>query len=395
MAIRTSAAAKMLGISNKTLVLFFSEKHPEFEINDPLKHHGKSFSWFPEDGHTMEEEIGAELEAFFQEHPELDRKTKSEKAPGIVPVSPILAPAPIPSVVPKTPVATPAPMPQPVARPIAPISKREIKSLFRRHKEQPWNEVFAKLQYVDDGDFNRPFRELANLAENELWNFEREEFRNKYDEFYILKNYLNYTFLRVLEQDRIVFSEDHKRFCFNTGLLTKRGKDIYASFFFHPKNGLPEWTLWGFTDEFERLPVPSTKLPPPASYYEGSEAVNLVFDLSYEIAIDFEHILEENRERFPEKYRDDAILEYALKGAVASLKERIRRNYKIAIPHWYNNKLQLLLPLSLSGSDADLALVADRNDETKLYKIVTVLAMDMAYIDARLICRPDKEWLNP
>lgn len=81
MATRVSELSKMIGVSNKTLVLFFAEKHPEFKITDPSKHHGKSFSWFPEDGHTMEEEIGAELEAFFQEHPELVEKPKSKKAP--------------------------------------------------------------------------------------------------------------------------------------------------------------------------------------------------------------------------------------------------------------------------------------------------------------------------
>jgi hypothetical protein len=30
-----------------------------------------------------------------------------------------------------------------------------------------------------------------------------------------------------------------------------------------------------------------------------------------------------------------------------------------------------------------------------VYKIKTVLDMDQAYFAARLITRPDKEWLNP
>jgi Domain of unknown function (DUF3825) len=32
------------------------------------------------------------------------------------------------------------------------------------------------------------------------------------------------------------------------------------------------------------------------------------------------------------------------------LKQRLLRNYRTAIPHWYNNKVQLLLPLTLSGT---------------------------------------------
>ena len=76
MATRVSELSKKIGVSNKTLILFFAEKHPELNITDPSKHHGKSFSWFPADGHTMEDEIQAELDAFFVEHPELAETPK-------------------------------------------------------------------------------------------------------------------------------------------------------------------------------------------------------------------------------------------------------------------------------------------------------------------------------
>ena len=142
MATRVSELSKMIGVSNKTLVLFFAEKHPEFKITDPSKHHGKSFSWFPEDGHTMEEEIQAELDAFFREHPELVEKTKSKKAPAkntsgksvpataaeepaptAEPAKPAPAPAPVPPVPPPAP--KPAPVPpvplRPAMAPVPPI----------------------------------------------------------------------------------------------------------------------------------------------------------------------------------------------------------------------------------------------------------------------------------
>jgi len=58
--------------------------------------------------------------------------------------------------------------------------------------------------------------------------------------------------------------------------------------------------------------------------------------------------------------------------------------------------MQLLLPLNLtSENEADLALVADKDKDRHIYRIRTVLTMDMAYVDARLITRPDREWLNP
>ena len=39
------------------------------------------------------------------------------------------------------------------------------------------------------------------------------------------------------------------------------------------------------------------------------------------------------------------------KRAVQTLKDRILRNYKVAIPHWHENKIQLLLPLILSNEE--------------------------------------------
>ena len=44
---------------------------------------------------------------------------------------------------------------------------------------------------------------------------------------------------------------------------------------------------------------------------------------------------------------------------------------------------------------AELALVVDRDDKRKIYRGTTILSMDMAYVDARLICKPADEWLNP
>lgn len=107
--------------------------------------------------------------------------------------------------------------------------------------------------------------------------------------------------------------------------------------------------------------------------------------------------MKKNQERLPEILQQNSKLAIsAIQGPVSVLKERIRRNYKLAIPHWYENKIQLLLPLYITSEEiADLALVADKDKDRKLYRIKTVLTMDMAYNDARLICRPDRDWLNP
>lgn len=75
----------------------------------------------------------------------------------------------------------------------------------------------------------------------------------------------------------------------------------------------------------------------------------------------------------------------------------LRFIYKIAIPHWYDHKIQLLLPLVLTGNDniPDLALVVDKDKNRNIYRGKTVLTLDQAYIDARIITSPDSDWLNP
>ncbi len=84
----------------------------------------------------------------------------------------------------------------------------------------------------------------------------------------------------------------------------------------------------------------------------------------------------------------------ALDGAISAAKRRVRRNYKTAIPQFHRGRLQLLLPLCLIRPDrADLALVVAR--ENRVYRASTVLTLDMAYNNARLVARPDTEWLDP
>ena len=228
--------------------------------------------------------------------------------------------------------------------------------------------------------------------------FKSEKYKKEGVKFPILNNYLNYTFLRLIKQDSIAFSKDGKKACFNTGLQTINEKDIYATFFRNNEaetRNQPDWTFYAFADSYSDRLKDFSPLPNIATYIE--DPTDLVFNTKLEIDVNYEHIYENNEIRLPEILRGNRNLAISsIKGAVELLKEKIRRNYKIAIPHWYEERIQLLLPLNImSDSTADLALVADRDKDRNIYKIRTVLTMDMAYIDARLITRPDTEWLNP
>ena len=83
--------------------------------------------------------------------------------------------------------------------------------------------------------------------------------------------------------------------------------------------------------------------------------------------------------------------------AIDVARKRCEWNYKTAIPIFYHeiNGLSLLLPLSLLGDhqSADVALVLEKV-ESGNYQGQTILTLPMAYLDARLICRPNSEWLR-
>lgn len=269
------------------------------------------------------------------------------------------------------------------------------KSLYRRHKGQAVNEIFSSL-HKDEKSWEQPFEELSLLAKPELWNFQKEKYKKHGQKFPILMGYLNYAFIRLQEQNKITVSNNTA--CFNTGLQTKDEKDIFAIFNkikFAAERNMPEWNLISFVDSYSDKLKPFNKLPEVATFITDSS--DLVFNLDFDIEINIAHIVDENNERLPDALKNSRTLAMAaIEGATKFIKEKVRRNYKIAIPHWYRGDIQLLLPLNItSDNEADLALVADKDKDRDIYRIKTALSMDMAYIDARLICCPDRDWLNP
>lgn len=150
-----------------------------------------------------------------------------------------------------------------------------------------------------------------------------------------------------------------------------------------------------FADSYSSKLNPYKPLPDLPTYINNP--VDLVFDTTLEIEINTDHIVEQNKERLPKVLQENRRLATtSISGAIESLKAKVIRNYKVAIPHWYDGRVQLLLPLNLTDDYiADLALVVDRDKERNIYRAVTILTMDLAYIDARLITRPDRDWLNP
>jgi hypothetical protein len=65
----------------------------------------------------------------------------------------------------------------------------------------------------------------------------------------------------------------------------------------------------------------------------------------------------------------------------------------MAVPQFYKSRIQLLLPLYLRNPRRpDLALTLERHGGW--YRAATVLYPDWAYRHARLLARPNSEWLG-
>lgn len=242
---------------------------------------------------------------------------------------------------------------------------------------------------------------LAGLEQSEDWNYRKATSEKAVP---ILRNYIVYTFRRAYYQDRVAFSEKDgiPVVSFNTGLLTPHYEPIFNFFVKQTRDDLPQpWFLKGFYRESSYQLMAFQKLPTRATYFDNP--AELLYNPAYEFRIQYEHIVNDHVDRFPDHLRDrDARRTELVRQAVQHAKFRVEQNYKAAIPQFYwgsrdpaeAGRIQLLLPLCLEDvGRADLALSVDRVGE--VYRAATVLTLDMAYNNARLITRPDREWLEP
>jgi hypothetical protein len=233
---------------------------------------------------------------------------------------------------------------------------------------------------------------LAALAEPEDWNY-----RHTHDDrpFPILFNYLHRSFDRLEEEGKIAVSADREHACWNSGLVTIHQEPIFLLF---DRNLFPDdarpWHFRDFVRRGEHQLNYFETLPEMAHYFDDPTC--LVLDTRFELRTNIEHIIAENRDRFPDPYQQmsDYQLQTVVRGAIENAKERVHRNYKAAVPQYYKGRVQLLLPLCLeSPARADLALVAERFEG--FYRASTCLTLDMAYNNARQLARPDRDWLEP
>lgn len=253
-----------------------------------------------------------------------------------------------------------------------------------------WPERIFDLMFIPE--INEKMDELKDLAEDENWDYQQTDSEHHLP---ILYNYIQYTYKRLSEENKIIVSENGQNLTFNTGLVTQNQEPIFG---FCNANRNEEanqpWYFQGWKRKGEYDMTKFSNLPTMAHYFDDPSL--LVMDARLDLRTNVEHIVSHNKERFPEPYRsmDDYGVQTLIKGSIDNAKERVRRNYKTAIPHFHRGKVQLLLPLCLSNPNiADLAMVVEKHDN--FYRASTCLTLDMAYNNARQLARPDRDWLLP
>ncbi len=304
----------------------------------------------------------------------------------------------------------------------------------KRPKQNTPGKMLEQFAFL--GSWQSFLKELSDMALPERWDFSD----SAQNDMGILRRYIQYTFYRLTLEDKVLINEDETFAAFNTGLVTVHYDDIYACFEPNPEGNSSKWRFLEFCTKGrrgmgKRLVDTFNPLPQPASYFERKE--DLLYDLEKELHTDYEHILIDNVRRLPidflleechgvsdamdclhdiqtgdERTREAAYNDLAdiieeqprlfnrlrnrLSDAIELAQKQVRWNFKTAIPCFFptRNVMSLMLPLALcEDGKADVALVVELT-RSGSYQGQTILTLQQAYIDGRLLCRPDSDWLN-
>lgn len=224
----------------------------------------------------------------------------------------------------------------------------------------------------------------------------------------ILHNYIKHTFSKLYndyvnapleDKDTFIKISNGNYLIFNTGLFDSNWQRVFAYFVPNTPNmnaDDKDWRLDSFCTEYQISAMGISDLPKKAKYF--NDIKELIFDVEYKIVPQYDHIFgdENNNQRIPESIRDSHMKSALFDAAIEIAKKRIDANYKVAVPQYYVNKIQLLLPMYLTTPHKpDLALALSRDDENKCYLGHTCITMEWAYSNARLIAKPDSDWLLP
>jgi len=256
----------------------------------------------------------------------------------------------------------------------------------------PSNRLFSFAYVSQDA-----FKQLASRAEQEDWSIRTYETDTHVTP--LLKNYLTQVYGRAEDTGCITYNSDRTRCAFNTGLFDREtGEDIIA--FFRPNNRAAadqQWLLEKFCALSDVDLQQLLQQPPVVTFY--TKPSDIYFDPTREIRCGIAHIADDRRERLPTDWQSlgDSEIVNRIQDSLSVARRRALRDYKVAVPTYYpeTQSINWLLPAynqRESTASASLLVTQDRED-ADAYAAVTVLTVQMAYSNARLLTRPGAEWL--
>lgn len=316
-------------------------------------------------------------------------------------------------------------------------SSRLVKVVYVREKAKisaiPGKRDTNKYRLLDWAylrDINAFLAQLAELAISERWNFPNGQ--PAFPKNAILWSYIKCTFCRLQHQNKVIYSIDGDYSAFNTGLVDDRYLPIIALFKHNKREDAPsEWIFHSFVILGEGKGKVLNSLfkenAEPATYTDNAQ--DLIYDVMLGTPlVNYEHIVIKHVERLPKKFIEvtapaftlldeqvmekdyyDSLRNYIVGHptvyrsivsrfvtAIELALKKVRWDYKYAVPMFYpkENRMCLLLPLCLVDDEhEDLALVVSKTPASK-YEGATILTLDLAYADARVVAKPNCNWLD-
>ena len=269
--------------------------------------------------------------------------------------------------------------------------KKEIVSSYQWGKNIFFSDPKKAHNLLDD---------VKSRAMPEQWSWDKNAGKGNLD---ILQSYLTYTFTKLLNEKTSIGEGKNQAngktiVAFNTNLMDKRLVDIFIAGekIEYKKGYLLKDPHLVKKQDLMRYEINYEFLPPPTYF---TNITDIIFNTDWKIADDNDekmgHVLKRKDKRIKKE-----ITISQLHTAITFSRKMAQRNYKYIVPMYYpeKNRIQLLMPLYFEGEykdEPDGVLILTPDADTKFYVPETIIGLREAYMDARLISKPDNAWLEP
>lgn len=282
----------------------------------------------------------------------------------------------------------------------------------KANKEKKCNNPVVSLNRVHQKvTYNKALRLYKEI-------YDRLAYKEKFGDsnYYRLSFYIKSLF-KAIEGQRVytelrgngyLYSSDFKNLLINTGLIDTYGNFIYLIIqsntlelqdintvcrVMHSKS---ELLHYGFDrEEIKQL---------PEKFNFVSDVSELIFSASLEdFDLDdeshFNHIINERIHRFPKEYQSNGQRNICdkIKSSVEHAIKISKVDYRYIVPKYdiASKSIQFIVPLYLDstyGQRPELTLVVAKRDG--IWKVFTVLSVEDAYDNARLVSNPSNMWMS-